>query len=60
MGNGDIAHVEPWLHEVWSEHTEPLSVWKRQTNEPGRDASLKYKYDPSIPVNQTKDASTET
>jgi hypothetical protein len=51
MANGDIAHVEPWLHEVWSEHTEPLSVWKRDTNEPGRDASLKYKYDPNIPAN---------
>lgn len=56
--NGDIAAVEPWLHEVWSEETEPLSVWKRSTDEAGRDASLKYKYEPAIDatVNATKGA----
>jgi len=36
-----------------------LSVWKRNTEEAGRDASLKYKYDPKIPVNTTENATAE-
>jgi hypothetical protein len=60
--NGDIASVSPWLNEVWSEHTEPLTVWTSRKGDPGRDASLKYKYDPNIPAplgaSKPKEAST--
>lgn len=40
------------MHEVWSEQTEPLTVWSTRKGDPGRDASLKYKYDPNIPAPQ--------
>ena len=42
--------MSPWLHEVWNEETEPLTVWTKKGSDPGRDASLKYKYDPKIPA----------
>jgi hypothetical protein len=53
--------VSPWLHEVWSEETEPLTVWTKKGSDPGRDASLKYRYDPNIPapIGATKPAKKE-
>jgi hypothetical protein len=48
MANGDIAAVEPWLHDTWSEHTEPLTTWKRSNGAPARDQSADYKFNPDM------------